>query len=168
MSGLMKRLFLFLGGLPLGARLQILAVTLILGYQAWFDFQRGVWPVTIVIVALAWLIGWWLMPVMVAHPHVSQRVWGTFGIAFLVIYVLAHKQWWWRTMAAHFGRELAMWLDLSCGYWFISELRLQQERAAQGEMVEEPGAEPTYYEDRIDRKKDDWGDKPDRSARGRN
>ena len=95
----MRRLFFFLGGLRWGARLQMLAVVLILGSWAWFDFQNGRSMVTIAIVMAAWLIGWLLKPVMVANPQRTSKTLNVVGFVILFMYVLAWKQWWWRTVA---------------------------------------------------------------------
>ena len=76
MSRYMKRLSLFFGALPFGSRLQILAVLCLLGYHAWIDYQLGIWPVTIVIIVIAWTIGWLMMPVMAAYPKQTFKIWG--------------------------------------------------------------------------------------------
>jgi hypothetical protein len=122
----MKRLFLFWGAVSWGARLQMVAVALILGWYAWLDFQMGNWPVTIGIIVVAFSIAHRLKPVMIANSEMTHKIWSTFGVAFITTYFLAHQQWWWRTLLAHYVREFVMWLDFSCGYWFISELQLQQ------------------------------------------
>lgn len=126
----MRRLSLFLGFLSWGSRLQLLAVLLILGYWMWMDVQRGIWPVSVAIILMALLAGRIFMPLMVAYPRQSFRIWGSFGMVYLVVYLFARDQWWWRTVLAHFCRQFAMWLELSCGYWFVSELRLRQEQLA--------------------------------------
>lgn len=136
MSWTMRRLSLYLGFLSWGSRLQMLAVLLILGYWVWLDVQRGIWPVSIAIILLAAFVGAILMPLMVAYPRQSFRIWSSFGIVYLVVYLVARDQWWWRTVLAHFCREFAMWLELSCGYWFVSELRLRQERLAAADSSE--------------------------------
>lgn len=124
----MKRLSRFLTTLSWGPRLQILMVTLFLGYQIWFDYNKGYLPVTIAIILLTALIGWLLLPLMMARPRLTFKIWGSFGTVFLLLSMVASGQRWWWTVAAHFGRELIMCQYLSCGYWFISELRLAQER----------------------------------------
>ena len=154
----MKRLFLFFGSLPWGARLQIIAVSLILVWYAWFDFKNGNSPVTIGIVLVAWLIGWLLMPLMMAHQRTTFQIWSTFGVAFLMTYVLAQNQWWWHTMIAHYCREIVMWLDVSCGYWFISELRLQQERQLASTMMLKDDSIERDDENYSDFRNDDCGD----------
>ena len=123
----MKRLYLFLKALPLGSRLQILVVVLLIGYHAWIDFQHGYSAVTMGIFVVALLIGWLLKPLMTANPRRTAKVLSAFGIVVFGFYVLARHEWWWRTRAAHFSREFVMWLDLSCAYWFISETQLQQQ-----------------------------------------
>ena len=133
----MRRLDLFLGFLSWGSRLQMLAVLLILGFWIWLDIQRGIWPVSIAIILFAAFIGRILMPLMVAYPRQSFRIWGSFGIVYLVIYLVARDQWWWRTVLAHFCRQFFLWLELSCGYWFVSELRLRQEKLAERDSFEQ-------------------------------
>ena len=127
MSDRMRRLSLSLGALSWGPRLKILAVLLVVSFQAWIDIRHGIWPVTVAIVLLAWFLGWLLMPLMVAYPTPAYKIWNSTSFFFLIVYLLARDEWWWRTIAAHFGRELVMWLYLGCGYWFLSELRLRQE-----------------------------------------
>ena len=123
----MKRLFLFLGALSWGARLQMLALALIVGFYAWIDFGKGFSHVTAGVVIFSWFIGWLMKPLMVSHAKTTFRIWSAFGIVVVVAYVLGRNQWWWGTALAHFAREFFMLLDLSCGYWFVSELRIQQE-----------------------------------------
>lgn len=131
MSRVMRRLFLFLRAMRWGGRLQILVVVLILGLWAWIDFQIGRSAVTIGIVVTSWLIGWLLKPVMVANPRQTSSLLSFVGIVVLAFYVLAWKQWWWKILLAHYAREFVLWLDLSCQYWFLSELSLQRERQAE-------------------------------------
>jgi hypothetical protein len=135
----MRRLSLFLGALSWGTRFQILMVTLFLAYQVWFDFQKGYLPVTVSIMLLTAFIGWLAMPLMVAYPRQTYRIWGSFGTVFLLFSILATGQRWWWTVAAHFGREIVMCQYLSCGYWFISELRLSQERMKSDPFSEQGG-----------------------------
>jgi hypothetical protein len=142
----MRRLSLYLGTLSWWSRLQVLVLLIILGFQAQVDIKHGIWPVTVFIVFVTVLIGWLLKPLMVAHPRTAYRIWSSFGIVFLITFLLCHKQWWWRTVAAHFGREFALWLELSCGYWFISELRLKQEQLTQ-EPEPDPDPFATRYEE---------------------
>ena len=131
----MRRFNLFLRSLSWGSRLQLLAIALILGYWIWLDYQRGIWPVSMVIIVFAWFLGWLVMPLMAAYPRQAFRIWGSFGIVYMVVFFVSRNQWWWRTVAAHFGRELALWLELSCGYWFISELKLREQRLAEDSSV---------------------------------
>ena len=135
----MRRLSLFLGALSWGTRFQILMVTLFLAYQVWFDFHKGYLPVTVSIMLLTAFIGWLAMPLMVAYPRQTYRIWGSFGTVFLLFSILATGQRWWWTVAAHFGREIVMCQYLSCGYWFISELRLSQERMKSDPFSEQGG-----------------------------
>lgn len=123
----MRRLSLYLGGLSWGSRLQLLALLLILGFWVWIDVNHGIWPVTIVIVLFAITLGRLMLPVMLSHPTMTHRLWSSFGFLYLIVYLSCQRQWWWRTVAAHFGREILLWLEVSCGYWFISELRLRQQ-----------------------------------------
>ena len=135
----MRRLWLFLGSLPWGSRLMMLLMAIILVDYARYDFQAGNWPVTVGIILFAWLIGWLLKPVMIAHTRTTFKIWSSFGVVFLITFVLANKQWWWHTMLAHYAREFAMWLEFSCGYWFISEVQLQQQRQIESAMWQDDG-----------------------------
>ena len=127
----MRRLLLFLGGSSWGGRLQLLVVVMILGSMAWIDFQIGRSPVTIGIALTSWLIGWLLKPVMVANPRRTSMTLNVVGFVVLAFYVLAWNQWWWKIRLAHYAREFVLWMDLSCGFWFISEMRLQNERTVE-------------------------------------
>ena len=71
-----------------------------------------------------------------------------FGIVvFWDVRLEARNEWWWHnSWAAHFGRELAMWMDMSCGYWFISEVRLRQDRQL-AELLEARDGEATVFAD---------------------
>lgn len=165
----MQRLYLFIETMPWGARLQTLVVAIILGWYAWIDIQFGIWPISLGIVLLTFLLAWLLKPVMMAHQRATFKIWGACGMAFLLTYVLAQKQQWWLTMYAHFGREFFMWLDLSCGYWFISEVRLQQMRAAEMMQAYEQQDEPVQPVQPVETRSDDdlhsnfYGEKSDSS-----
>lgn len=138
----MRRLVLYVRGLSWGARLQLLALLTILGFWAWIDVGLGIWPVTVGIFLLALFLGWLLMPLMVSRPKLAFRVWSSFGIIYLVLYLACQRQWWWRTLAAHLGREMLLWLEITCGYWFVSELFLRQQRAmSESPAAEEPGVD---------------------------
>jgi len=154
----MKRLFLFLGSLSWGERLHMLVLIITLWFYASYDIKKGNWPVTIGIIMVAWLIGWSLIPLMIAYPRQTYRIWNLWGIAFFVVYLLAHKQWWWRPMGAHYLRELYLWIDLSCGYWFISELRLQREKPNEDMLFQSREIDRRNDESRPDFRNDDFGD----------
>jgi hypothetical protein len=128
----MRRLTLFFGLMSWWMRLQILVMILFLASQYRFDFRKGLLPVTVAIVVIAWLIGWLLMRLMIAHPRTSFKIWSSLAglilFVLMTMYVQARGQRWWFTLGAHFGREIVIGLYLSCGYWFLSELRLQQDR----------------------------------------
>jgi hypothetical protein len=122
----MRRLSLFLGSMSFGQKLQLLIIVVLLANHAWFDFQIGKSEWTIGIIFAAFAFGWMLKPVMVMYPRMTYRIWGAFGILILAAYVFGNHIPLWRTLLGHFLRELLLWLDISCGYWFISEMRLRQ------------------------------------------
>ena len=124
----MRRLSLVFGSLSLGAKLQTLGVALILIWYAWFDYQLGRFPVTLGIILFSGVIGWAVRPLMRAHPERTSRLWRVLSIAFVVLYAVAQGQWWWRLLIRHYLCEYFWWQVFSCGYWFISDLRLDQER----------------------------------------
>lgn len=142
----MRRLFLYLRGLSWGACLQLLVVAMILGRLAWIDFQIGRSSVTIGIALTSWLIGWLLKRVMVANPQRTSKTLNVVGFVVLAFYVLTWKQWWWRLRLAHYASEFVLWLDFSCGYWFVSELQLERQQ------ILEP---PDPWEDRADKYRGD-------------
>ena len=134
-------------------RLQILVMILFMGFQFRFDFLKGIWPVAVAIVFLTWLIGWLLMQLMMAYPRPAFQIWkslaGVILFVFLTMYLQARGQRWWFTIGAHFGREIVVGLYLSCGYWFLSELRLQQDRSKKEIDREEDIFPPAYDESRL-------------------
>lgn len=138
----MRRLLLFIGALRWGARLQMVAVVMMLGLYAWLDYQKGYWPVTIAVALTAWLIGWLLKPLMVAHPRRTTWIWNILGILVLIFILFAHRQRWWRLLITRFAKQFFLWLDVSCGYWFLSELQLQQRQA-----VEQMKSDDDKYEE---------------------
>lgn len=124
----MKRLFLFLGALSWGARLQLLALILILVRDALIDFQMNRSQVTVSIILISWFIGWLVKPLMIARPKLTSRVGSAIGIVVFAFFLLTLGHRIWRLRIAHYGFELFLWLSLSCEYWFVSELKLREQQ----------------------------------------
>ncbi|WP_010583459.1 hypothetical protein [Schlesneria paludicola] len=143
----MRRLSLVFGSLSLGAKLQTLAVALILAWYAWFDYRLGRWPVTVGIILFSVLVGWLLRPLMRAYPQRTSQVWRILSIAFVLTYMLAQGQWWWRLLIRHYLCEYFWWQVFSCGYWFISDLRLDQERDGAARGRESSSADDAWRHD---------------------
>lgn len=122
----MRRLSLFLGSLSWGSRLQILASILILGILCWADYERKLLHYTISFILFAWFLGWVLKLSMLSSAQQIFRVLSVISIAIMMTYILAPKLRWWRTPLSRLVCEFLLVLDLSCRYWFLSELRLRQ------------------------------------------
>ena len=65
------------------------------------------------------------------------------------MYTQGRGQRWWFRLGAHFGREIVIGLYLSCGYWFLSELRLLQDRPKIEPESEHDIFPPAYDESRL-------------------
>ena len=171
----MKRLRLFLSALSPGARLQMLSVAIILGWWIWLDVKLGYWPIGIGIIPITWVIGWLMKPVMVANPRMTVAVLKTIRLTILLLYflifiletLLAWRQRWWHLLIAHFAREFFLWLDLSCEFWFLSELRLRQERQNEQAVVEKVDRNRIDHGDRFDYRNDDFEDEPRSTTRAK-
>ena len=149
----MRRLILFFGLLSWWMRLQILVMILFMAFQIRFDIRKGIWPVAVAIIVISWLIGWLMMRLMIAYPRTAFKIWSVLGrvILFLLLtmYIQARGQRWWFTLGAHFGREIVIGLYLSCGYWFLSELRLLRDRPKIETEHEQDPFPPAYDESRL-------------------
>ena len=169
----MKRLRYFLGALSWGARLQMLSLAIILGFWIWLDFKLGYWKVGVGIILVTWLIGWLMKPVMIANPRLTVTVLKTIRVSILLLYflifilenILAKRQRWWHLLISHFGREFLLWLDLSCEYWFLSELGLQQERLNEQRVTEKVDRNRIDHGDRFHFRNDDFDDEPGSSTK---
>lgn len=149
----MKRLSLFFGLMSWWMRLQILVMILFMVFQFRFDVRKGIWPVAVAIVIATWLVGWLLMKLMIAYPRPAFKIWSSLAglilFVLLTMYTQGRGQRWWFRLGAHFGREIVIGLYLSCGYWFLSELRLLQDRPKIEPESEHDIFPPAYDESRL-------------------
>ncbi len=124
----MRRPYLFWSGLPLASKLQFFAVGLILGYWLWIDFQFGLLKLALPIAFAMLAVSRLLLPLMMAHPERAQQVLNGFGLATFAVWLIGRDQMWGRLIVTHLGLTAAMWLDLGCWFWFVSEIKLREER----------------------------------------
>lgn len=124
---MLKRAWLFWSGLPLASKLMFTAVFLLLGYWISVDIQFNLWPVTLPLIGGAILLSRLLLPLMMKYPDRAQQFLGLLGLSIMGAYLLCQREWWWRTVFAHFGRTAALWFHTSCYFWFISEIKLREE-----------------------------------------
>ena len=134
-------------------RLQILVMILFMVFQFRFDVRKGIWPIAVAIVITTWLVGWLLMKLMIAYPRPAFKIWSSLAglilFVLLTMYTQGRGQRWWFRLGAHFGREIVIGLYLSCGYWFLSELRLLQDRPKIEPESEHDIFPPAYDESRL-------------------
>jgi len=129
----MRRFGYFWSGLPLGSKLQFVALGLILGSVFWNRdlnparrwFGRPLWQVTVPLILLMFVLGRLLLPLMLRSPLRTQRALYRFGMLVFVLGIYASTQRWGRLMITHVSLSLAMWLDVSCWFWFISEIQIR-------------------------------------------
>jgi hypothetical protein len=150
----MRRIYYFVSGLPLGSKLQFAAMGMIL---AWIfisiDLKNHLlgiplWQVTGSLILGTFVIGRLLMPLMVRYPTQAQRALWWFGMLVFCLGLYSSTLAWRRVMIVHLGLTMAMWLDASCWFWFISEV---QRRATQTDgpvAIEDEDNSQFYDEDR--------------------
>ena len=147
----MRRLGYFWRGLPLGSKLQFLAMALILGSVFVTQDLRPrprvfgllLWQVTAPLIISAFVLGRLLLPLMLRHPERAQRILSWFGMTVFLVSLLSINQRWGRIVLTHLGLTFGMWLDVSCWFWFISEIqqraaKLEQQLDAQSGTDNEP------------------------------
>ena len=132
---MLRRPWLFWSGLPVASQLMFLAVFLLLGYWISIDIQFGLWPVTFPLIVGAIALSRLLLPLMMKYPDRAQQFLGFLGLAVMGAYLLCQREWWWRTVLAHFGRTATLWFHTSCYFWFVSEIK-RREKLIHGRMAE--------------------------------
>jgi|GEM_PF-4274368 len=157
----MRRLSLFLGSLSWGSRLQLLASILILGTLCWVDYQRKLLHYTIAFILFAWFLGWILKLAMLSSARQIFRILSVISIAILLTYIAAPNLRWWRRPISRLVCEFLLVMDLSCRYWFLSELRLRQMKNSDRGAHDDDGLDPdiTDFEQSTQRADDDRTDK---------
>ena len=121
----------FWSGLSLAARLQYIALVLFLGTMfvirdldprmRWFGLP--LWQITGPLILLMLALGRILLPLMLRSPQRTQRFLSFFGLAVFVLGVVSANQRWGRLLIVYLTLTLALWLDVSCSFWFISEIQ---------------------------------------------
>jgi hypothetical protein len=127
----MRRLGYFWSGLPLFSKLQYLLLGLVMGTLfVRRDLHPGnqflglpLWQITVPLIVATFILGRLLLPVMLLHPVRTQRVLYLFGISLFAagLYFATRRL----VMITHLGTTCALWLDVSCWFWFISEIQLR-------------------------------------------
>lgn len=129
-----RRLWMFWSGLSLGSKLQYIALGLILGAvftyrdlnprMRWFGLP--LWQITLPLILLTIVMGRLLLPLMLKHPTRTQRFLALFGwLVFGLGILISTQKWGRRLMLVQVGFTTLMWLDLSCWFWFLSEIQLR-------------------------------------------
>lgn len=132
----MRRLGYFWSGLPLTSKLQFLVMGIILGTLfATKDLNPknhvlGVplWKITASMIFGTFVLGRILLPVMLWHPTRTQRVLSLCGIMVFGVGLLIATLPLRRLLITHLSITLALWLDVSCWFWFISEIQWRASR----------------------------------------
>lgn len=134
----MRRFSWFWSALPLGSKLQFFVLALILGYNfVQIDlnpvnrlFGSPLWVMTVPIIVAAIVTGRLLLPVMMAHPTRAQQGLHGFGLLIFGLWLFGRGQWWGQTVLVYLGFIGGMWLEASCSFWFVSEIRRRHELLA--------------------------------------
>jgi len=127
----MGRFRAFWSGLSWFSRLQYLILAAILALVFWLKdlnpkntlLGRPLWQFTVVLILFTIGVSRLLLPMMIWRPQWTSRILSTFGLGLFVAGYYGATQWWGRTLLAHFGFTMGLWLDAGCWFWFISELR---------------------------------------------
>jgi hypothetical protein len=128
----MRRLRYFWSGLPSTSKLQFFVLALILGsafisndlnpkFKA-FGFK--LWQVTVPMICGTILMGRLLMPVMMWNPSRAERMLSGFGLLVFALWIYSSIQKA-QVVGIYLSAIGALWLDASCWFWFISEIRLR-------------------------------------------
>ncbi len=127
----MRRLGYFWKGLPFTAKLQYLAMLLVLGsIFVQIDMHPGrkafgvpLWQVTGSLICATFILARLLLPLMMARPILSQRLLSWFGMSIFLFSLISMNQRWGRMLITHLGITVGMWLDVWCSFWFTSEIQ---------------------------------------------
>lgn len=127
----MNRIRDFWSGLTLAQRLQCLVMGLILGTLFVFNdlnprnriLEIPLWQVTVPVILSAILLGRLLLPVMLWAPSRTQQLLSISGFMIFGLSLYAGMQGFGRIILVHLCYTLAMWLDVSCWFWFSSEIQ---------------------------------------------
>jgi hypothetical protein len=130
----MRRVLLFWNGLPTTSKLQFFALGLVLGYAFVANdlnpanrfFGRSLWQFTVPIIFGAFVLARLLLPVMMRFPVRAQQVLNGFGLVVFGVWMFSANQWWGRLILTYFGIIGGMWLDASCWFWFVSEMKQRE------------------------------------------
>lgn len=127
----MRRLVYFWKGLPPASKLQFLAMVLVLGsifvtkdmHPRRRAFGVPLWQVTAPLIVGTFVLARLLLPLMLLSPLRAQRVFSWFGMSIFFVSILSMNQRWGRMLITHLGITIAMWLDVWCWFWFVSEIQ---------------------------------------------
>ena len=131
----MRRLYWFCSALTMAAKLQYIALALILGYNfVMIDlnpanqlFGVPLWMTTAPLFVGMIIIGRLLLPLMIAHPTRAQQFLHGFGLTTFGVWVFSHGQWWGGLAITYLSLMGSFWLEAACSFWFISEMGRMQE-----------------------------------------
>jgi hypothetical protein len=127
----MRRLRDFWAGLSLGSKLQFIFLGLILGsvFVAKDMNPRNhvlgvpLWQVTASLILGTFVLGRILLPIMLWHPKRTQWLLFWFGMLVFIVGLIVATLPLRRLLITHLTLTSAMWLDVSCWFWFISEIQ---------------------------------------------
>lgn len=152
----MRRLGDFWAGLSLGSKLQFLVLGLVLGsvFVAKDLNPRNhvlgvpLWQVTVPLILGMFVLGRLLLPIMLSHPKRTQWLLFWFGMLVFIVGLIVATLPLRRLLITHLTLTSAMWLDVSCWFWFISEIQrrvsaLSAQSAASGSSSREPAEADT-------------------------
>ena len=129
----MQRLRYFWSALPLWSKLQYLVLAAFLAYtfvsidlnprkQA---FGLKLWQVTLPMICGTILLGRLLLPVMMWNPRRAEQALTGFGLLIFALWVFKRALNL-RLVITYLGLMGGLWLDASCWFWFLSEVRRRE------------------------------------------
>lgn len=152
----MWRLVYFWKGLSLSAKLQYLGMGLLLGWTfVRIDLNNRfmglpMWQVTVSMIVWTFLLGRLLLPLLMLNPVRSQRMLSWFGMLIFLLGLYIATQPWRGKKIVHLVLTQALWLDVSCWFWLISEIQMRLTRPALAGAGFDDDNDDLNYDDKDD------------------
>lgn len=152
----MWRLVYFWKGHSLSAKLQYLAMGLLLGWTfVRIDLNNRfmglpMWQVTVSMIVATFVLGRVLLPLLMLNPQRSQRLLSWFGMLIFLMGLYIATQPWRGKKVVHLALTEALWLDVSCWFWLISEIQMRLTRPVLASAGSDDDNNDLNYDDKDD------------------